>query len=75
MLTTATPVSCIDSPRTRHATPQVAGPALSDASRRALYPELHKRLDDAHNSVRVAACGALRAFVRAAGPAYCDTNR
>ncbi|KAG2432604.1 hypothetical protein HXX76_008944 [Chlamydomonas incerta] len=53
---------------------EVAGPALSDASRRALYPELHKRLDDAHNAVRVAACGALRAFVRAAGPAYCDTN-
>ncbi|KAG2454165.1 hypothetical protein HYH02_001200 [Chlamydomonas schloesseri] len=53
---------------------EVAGPSLSDASRRALYPELHKRLDDAHNSVRVAACGALRAFVRAAGASYCDTN-
>ncbi|KXZ49991.1 hypothetical protein GPECTOR_18g147 [Gonium pectorale] len=53
---------------------ELVGPQLSDASRRALYPELHKRLDDAHNAVRVAACGALRAFVAAAGPAYCDTN-
>ncbi|PNH10088.1 HEAT repeat-containing protein 2 [Tetrabaena socialis] len=51
-----------------------AGPLLSDASRRALYPELHKRLDDAHNAVRCAACRALAAFVVAAGPAYCDTN-
>jgi hypothetical protein len=47
---------------------------LSDASRRAIYPELHKRLDDAHNAVRVAACGALRAFALTAGPSYCDTN-
>ncbi len=54
--------------------PQVAGPQLSDASRRALYPELHKRLDDAHNSVRCAACRALCAFVRSAGSSYCDTN-
>ncbi|GLI65295.1 hypothetical protein VaNZ11_008788 [Volvox africanus] len=53
---------------------EMVGPELSDAARRAIYPELHKRLDDAHNSVRVAACGALRAFVTTAGVAYCDTN-
>ncbi|GFR52527.1 hypothetical protein Agub_g15100 [Astrephomene gubernaculifera] len=53
---------------------ELVGSRLSDASRRALYPELHKRLDDAHNSVRVAACGALRAFVAGAGGGYCDTN-
>ncbi|GIL56593.1 hypothetical protein Vafri_11934 [Volvox africanus] len=53
---------------------EMVGPGLSDAARRAIYPELHKRLDDAHNSVRVAACGALRAFVSTAGVSYCDTN-
>ncbi|GLC36173.1 HEAT repeat-containing protein 2 [Pleodorina starrii] len=53
---------------------EMVGPQLSDASRRAIYPELHKRLDDAHNAVRVAACGALRAFVSSAGAPYCDTN-
>ncbi|KAG2487828.1 hypothetical protein HYH03_013545 [Edaphochlamys debaryana] len=53
---------------------QTCGPLLSDTARRALYPELTKRLDDAHNPVRCAAARALVAFVRGAGGGYCDTN-
>lgn len=54
---------------------QVAGERLSDAARRAIYPELLKRLDDSNNSVRVATCRALVAFVSGpGGAAYCDTN-
>jgi dynein assembly factor 5 len=50
------------------------GPALSHEQRRALYPELHKRLDDSANGVRVAACGALRALAATLPADYCDTN-
>ncbi|KAF8068179.1 Dnaaf5 [Scenedesmus sp. PABB004] len=50
------------------------GASLDDEARRALYPELLKRLDDSANKVRVAACASLVAFVRAAGPGYCATN-
>ncbi|GIM04045.1 hypothetical protein Vretimale_8680 [Volvox reticuliferus] len=38
---------------------EMVGPRLSDAARRAIYPELHKRLDDAHNSE--SACSVLLA--------------
>lgn len=54
--------------------PTRAGPLLSDESRRAIYPELLKRLDDSNNGIRIACCRALCAFVRSAGPSYCDTN-
>eukprot|EP00951_Prasinocladus_malaysianus_P006376 scaffold45292_cov28-Prasinocladus_malaysianus.AAC.1 len=36
-----------------------AGPDLGDDSRRAIYPELCKRLDDSSDDTRIAACGAL----------------
>ena len=40
-----------------------AADALSDEQRRALYPELIKRLDDSNNSVRITICGALKLYV------------
>lgn len=40
-----------------------AADALSDEQRRALYPELIKRLDDSNNSVRITVCGALKLYV------------
>ncbi|CAD7702584.1 unnamed protein product [Ostreobium quekettii] len=52
----------------------ITGGLLTDAHRRALYPELLKRLDDSSNRVRVAACGPLRAFVATMPPDYCSTN-
>ncbi|WIA31178.1 hypothetical protein OEZ86_001183 [Tetradesmus obliquus] len=53
---------------------QQVGQRLSDEQRRAIYPELLKRLDDSSNKVRIAACAALVEFVRAAGSSYCATN-
>ncbi|KAF6256970.1 armadillo-type protein [Scenedesmus sp. NREL 46B-D3] len=53
---------------------QQVGQQLGDESRRAIYPELLKRLDDSSNKVRIAACAALVAFVRSAGSSYCSTN-
>lgn len=50
------------------------GPRLSHEHRRALYPELTKRLDDSSNAVRVAACATLVAFARTMQTDYCDTN-
>lgn len=47
---------------------------MKNEHRRALYPELIKRLDDSSNKVRIAVCGSLRAFVQTIGPDYCDTN-
>ncbi len=59
----------------QHTRAQVTGERLSDTARRAIYPELLKRLDDSNNGVRVAACRALVAFVSGAGgAAYCNTN-
>lgn len=51
-----------------------SGSKMSNEHRRALYPELIKRLDDSNNKVRMAACGSLRAFVQTLAPDYCDTN-
>jgi len=50
------------------------GAALTHEHRRALYPELTKRLDDSSNQVRIAACAALVAFCTTMAPSYCDTN-
>ncbi|WIA11175.1 hypothetical protein OEZ85_011306 [Tetradesmus obliquus] len=53
---------------------QQVGQRLSDEQRRAIYPELLKRLDDSSNKVRIAVCAALVDFVRSAGSSYCETN-
>eukprot|EP00878_Enallax_costatus_P026780 GHUV01028775.1.p1 GENE.GHUV01028775.1~~GHUV01028775.1.p1 ORF type:complete len:191 (+),score=54.83 GHUV01028775.1:832-1404(+) len=50
------------------------GSQLNDEARRAIYPELLKRLDDSSNKVRIAACAALVAFIQSAGSSYCSTN-
>eukprot|EP00775_Hariotina_reticulata_P004966 gene4966-5207_t len=53
---------------------QQVGKQLNDEARRAIYPELLKRLDDSSNKVRIAACATLVAFVESAGSSYCSTN-
>jgi dynein assembly factor 5 len=50
------------------------GPGLGAEQRRAVYPELLKRLDDSSDRVRLAACGALVALVAGMPGDYCDTN-
>uniref|UniRef100_A0A061S1R9 Heat repeat-containing protein 2 n=1 Tax=Tetraselmis sp. GSL018 TaxID=582737 RepID=A0A061S1R9_9CHLO len=50
-----------------------AGGALGDDSRRAIYPELCKRLDDSSDQNRAAACEALLAFAEVS-PHYDPTN-
>lgn len=50
------------------------GGRLTDEQRRAIYPELTKRLDDSANVVRIAACGALQALAASLPPTYCEAN-
>lgn len=50
-----------------------AGEELQDESRRAIYPELCKRLDDSNDNNRIAACGALEAFAEVSS-SYDTTN-
>mmetsp|Transcript_16748 Transcript_16748/g.46804 ORF Transcript_16748/g.46804 Transcript_16748/m.46804 type:complete len:975 (+) Transcript_16748:187-3111(+) len=50
-----------------------AGEGLSDGSRRAVYPELCKRLDDSSDANRIAGCEALEAFAEVS-PSYDATN-
>uniref|UniRef100_A0A7S3R359 Stalled ribosome sensor GCN1-like HEAT repeats region domain-containing protein n=1 Tax=Dunaliella tertiolecta TaxID=3047 RepID=A0A7S3R359_DUNTE len=52
----------------------LVGPKLNHEARRAIYPELIKRLDDSSNQVRVAACKALAVFCTTMNADYCETN-
>mmetsp|Transcript_16394 Transcript_16394/g.41667 ORF Transcript_16394/g.41667 Transcript_16394/m.41667 type:complete len:935 (-) Transcript_16394:275-3079(-) len=49
------------------------GVEMRDASRRAVYPELCKRLDDSNDGNRIAACAALEAFAEVS-PSYDTAN-
>ena len=52
-----------------------AGAALTDEHKRAVYPELLKRLDDSNDDVRVEACRALEALAtHCLTAAYDDAN-
>ncbi|CAM9588368.1 unnamed protein product [Ectocarpus sp. 6 AP-2014] len=42
--------------------------ALGDEPVRLIYPELLKRLDDSNDTVRMAVCGTIAAFLRATAP-------
>lgn len=53
---------------------QLAGPKLNDEQRRAIYPELTKRMDDSRPEIRVAAAGAVQAFLEQMPLDYCETN-
>ncbi|KAK9808847.1 hypothetical protein WJX72_004932 [[Myrmecia] bisecta] len=50
------------------------GAEMTDEQRRAIYPELLKRLDDSSNTVRIAVCEALAAFVFTLRSGYDDAN-
>eukprot|EP00899_Mesostigma_viride_P025251 jgi/Mesvir1/5910/Mv00679-RA.1 len=52
----------------------IVTPVLSDEHRRAIYPELLKRLDDSNDAVRVAVTEAVKAFFGGNFPQYDDTN-
>ena len=52
----------------------VIGRGLTDDQKRAVYPELLKRLDDSDDKVRIQTCATLEAFVTCLGPDYDDTN-
>eukprot|EP00798_Chlamydomonas_sp_ICE-L_P021006 gene21006-27865_t len=51
-----------------------AGSKFTAEQRRAVYPELLKRLDDSSNQIRIAVCSTLVAFCTTMSPSYCDTN-
>ncbi|GMH41563.1 hypothetical protein BSKO_09473 [Bryopsis sp. KO-2023] len=53
---------------------QLADRHLTNDLRRAIYPELLKRLDDSSNRVRIAVCQTLQAFVHTLPQDYCETN-
>ena len=51
-----------------------AGDKLTDEHRRAVYPELLKRMDDSRNEIRVAGAGVVAAFFDAMPADYDETN-
>ena len=51
-----------------------AGDKLTDEHRRAVYPELLKRMDDSRNDIRIAAAGVIAAFFEAMPADYDETN-
>ena len=51
-----------------------AGEKLSDEHRRAVYPELLKRMDDSRNEIRVGCAGVVAAFFDAMPTDYDETN-
>lgn len=54
---------------------RLAGGRIGDETRRQIYPELNKRMDDSSNEVRIATAATIVAFAEEALPAaYCDVN-
>lgn len=53
---------------------RVIGTQLTDDQKRLVYPELHKRLDDSSDPVRIQASVALEALIECLTPTYDDTN-
>ena len=49
-------------------------PYSTDEQRRAVYPNLLKRMDDSRNEIRIAACSAVAAFFEAMPDSYDETN-
>eukprot|EP00898_Chlorokybus_atmophyticus_P003699 jgi/Chlat1/432/Chrsp103S00944 len=52
----------------------VAGAVLTDEQRRAIYPELLKRMDDSSDAIRLLATACVYAFLQGMPAAYDDTN-
>lgn len=54
---------------------ELAGGHFTDDTRRQLYPELTKRMDDSNNNVRITAAAAVHALATyGISSSYCDTN-